>query len=151
MILFTCFYNLAVILSVTGRPLTALGFSLACIAGDALLNWLLVPRMGLTGAALATALTSLAGTAILALLVTVRFGGLLSIRTLVKLSAAAGLIFGLSALLDLEGPLLILEGVALFGVYIGSMVILKEVHREDLARLTALWPSSLRWPRREVW
>jgi len=151
MILFTCFYNLAVILSVTGRPLTALGFSLVCIAGDALLNWLLVPRMGLMGAALATALTSLAGTVALAALVTIRFGGLLSMRTLIKLVAAAGLIFALSTLLDLEGPLLVVEGVVLFGIYLGSVVILKEVHRGDLNRLTALWPSSLRWPRREVW
>jgi len=151
MILFTCFYNLAVILSVTGRPLSALGFSLACIGGDVVLNWLLVPRMGLTGAALATALTSLAGTVILAALVTARFGGLLSVRTLLKLLAAAGLVFGLSALLDLEGILLVVEGVVLFGVYIGSMIALKEVHREDFDRLSALWPSSLRWPRREVW
>jgi stage V sporulation protein B len=151
MILFTCFYNLAVILSVTGRPLTALGFSLACIGGDILLNWLLVPRMGMVGAALATALTSLAGAAILALLVTFRFGRVLSIQTLVKMAAAAGLIFGLSTLLPLEGFLLILKGGVLFAVYIGCMMALKEVHREDLNRLAALWPSSLRWPRREVW
>lgn len=151
MILFTCFYNLAVILSVTGRPLTALGFSLACITGDALLNWLLVPRMGMTGAALATAVTSLAGTVILGALVASRFGGLLSARSLLKLVAAAGLIFALSALMELEGFLLILEGVVLFAIFLGSMVVLKEVHRDDFARLTALWPSSLRWPRREVW
>jgi len=151
MILFTCFYNLAVILSVTGRLTTALGFSLACIGGDVVLNWLLIPQMGLMGAALATALTSLVGTVVLAWLVTVRFGGVLSIRTLIKLVAAAGLIYGLSALLDLEGLLFILEGVVLFAIYIGSMVILKEVRREDFNRLAALWPSSLRWPRREVW
>ncbi len=151
MVLFTCFYNLAVILSVTGKPLTALGFSLACIGADILLNWLLIPRMGMTGAALATALTSLAGTAILAALVTHRFGGLLSMRSLFKLTSAAGLIFLLSALLPGEGFLLILKGVVLFAVYIGGMMALKEVHREDLDRLAALWPSSLRWPRREVW
>ena len=151
MILFTGFYNLAVILSVTGRPLTALGFSLVCITGDVLLNWLLVPRMGMMGAALATALTSLVGVAVLAALVSSRFGSPLSAGTLIKLVAVAGLIFGLSTLLNLEGILLILEAVVLFAVFLGGMVILKEVHREDFARLSALWPTSLRWPRREVW
>ncbi len=151
MILFTCFYNLAVILSVTGRPLTALGLSLVFICGDGLLNWLLVPRMGMTGAALATLLTTLGGTLALVIVVTRRYGVLLPGWALIKMVAAAGLVFGLSALVPLDGFLLILEGLVLFAIFIAGMVALKEVHREDFDRLGALWPSFLRWPRREVW
>jgi stage V sporulation protein B len=151
MILFTCFYNLAVILSVTGRPLMALGCSLGFILGDGLLNWLLVPQVGMAGAALATSLTSLGGTVVLAVVVSRRFGALLSSGTLLKLALASGLVFGLSALVPLEGFLLILKGMVLFAIFVGSMVAWKEVHREDFDRLKSLWPSFLRWPRREVW
>jgi O-antigen/teichoic acid export membrane protein len=151
MILFTCYYNLAVILSVIGRPLAAVGFSLIFILGDGLLNWLLVPRMGTTGAALATLFTSVSGTVVLAVVVSRRFGTLLSRHTLFKLAVATGLVFWLSARMPWGGVLLILEGLVLLAIFMGIMVALREVQRKDFDRLKALWPSSLRWPRREVW
>jgi stage V sporulation protein B len=141
MILFTVFFTLAIILSAAGRPLTALLYSLALILVDAFLNGSLVPRMGLVGAALATTITGLLGTVILAILVFRQFQVLFQGRSLIKMILTAALIFSLSVLVPLEGSLFVLKCLFLFALYVGGLAVLREVGKEDFRRIRSLWPT----------
>jgi stage V sporulation protein B len=141
MILFTVFYTLATILSVAGRPMAALLFSLLLILVDVFLNWLLIPRLGLRGAALATTITGFTGLAILGSEVFRRFPAFIGIRSLAKMILTAALIFGLSILIPLQGFLFVLKVIFLFALYLGCLVLLKELGREDFRRIRGLWPS----------
>jgi stage V sporulation protein B len=141
MIFFTIFFTLAIILSVVGRPLAALLYSLFLILMAVLLNWTLVPRMELAGAALATTLTGVAGTAILGASVYRQFRVCIPGRSLAKMIFTAALIFGLSRCVPLEGILFLLKGLFLFALYLAVLVLLKEVGEEDFSRVKSLWPT----------
>jgi len=141
MILFTVFFTLALIISVAGKPLTALRYSLMLILVDVLLNRTLVPRAELLGAALATTITAFLGTALLGSLVFRQFQVLIPGKSLAKMLFIAALIFGLSVLVPLEGPFFVLKCLFLSALYMGSLVILGEVGQEDFRRIRGLWPS----------
>jgi stage V sporulation protein B len=141
MILYTVFYNLAVILSVAGRPVAALLYSLALAALGGLLCWMLVPVWGLAGAAAATTIVSLAGMVILGVLVQRQFGPLIEGRAMAKMVVVSAIIFGVSLLVPLGGVLFLFKSVVLFVLFVGGMVLVKEMGRGDLERLKALWPS----------
>ena len=141
MILFTIFYTLAIIVSVAGKPLTALLCSLTLILVDVILNWILVPRIELMGAAIATTITSLLGTVVLGTLVFRQFQVLIGGISLAKMVLIAALIFGLSALVPLEGSLFVLKCLFLFALYVGGLAILGEVGKEDFRRIRSLWPT----------
>jgi len=138
MILFTIFYTLAIIVSVAGKPLTALLCSLTLILVDVILNWILVPRIELMGAAIATTITSLLGTVVLGTLVFRQFQVLIGGISLAKMVLIAALIFGLSALVPLEGSLFVLKCLFLFALYVGGLAILGEVGKEDFRRIRSI-------------
>jgi hypothetical protein len=54
---------------------------------------------------------------------------------------AAAFIFGLSALVPLEGSLFVLKSLILFSLYVGCLIVLREVGEEDFRRLRSLWPT----------
>jgi len=141
MILFTVYTTLAMILSVAGRPVAVLGYSLFLILVDVLLNAILVPRIGLLGAALATTITGLLGVIILGGAVFRKFRVLIGWPSVVKMVCAAVMLFGLSRLIPLQGALFVLKGVFLFALYLGCLVLLKEVDQEDFRRIRDLWPA----------
>jgi stage V sporulation protein B len=140
MILFTVFTTLAMILSVAGKPSAVLGYSLFLILVDVLLNAALVPRMGLTGAALATTVTGLLGATVLASSVFRKFRVLIGWGSLTKMVSTAALVFGLSRLVPLQGALFVLKGLILFALYLGCLVLLREVGQEDFRRIRELLP-----------
>jgi O-antigen/teichoic acid export membrane protein len=141
MVLFTMFYNMAVIVSVAGRPYVAVLFSAMLIVIDVLFNWLLIPSMGLKGAALATTITGFLGMMILGSLVYRQFKVFLWSWSIIKMSATAALIFALSVLVPLEGVLLVVKSIVLFALFQGFMVLIGEVGKEDYRRLKNLVPS----------
>ncbi len=141
MILFTVFYTLASILSVVGKPLLALMVSLLLILMDVILNWLLVPRMGLPGAAAATCITGFAGMAVMAVIVFRQFPAFIGGRSLIKMVFMAALLFWVSTLIPLQGFLFILKVIFFFALYLGCLILLKELGREDFRRIRNLWPS----------
>jgi O-antigen/teichoic acid export membrane protein len=141
MILFTMFYNMAVMVSVAGRPYVAVLFSGMLIVIDVLFNWLLVPSMGLMGAALATTLTGFLGVVILGFLVYRQFKVFIWSWSIIKMLAVAVLIFVLSVLAPFEGLLLVVKSIVLFALFQGCMVLIGEVGKEDYRRLRDLCPS----------
>jgi O-antigen/teichoic acid export membrane protein len=141
MILFTIFYNMAVIVAVSGRPYTAVSYSALLIAADVVFNWLLIPRLGLRGAALATTLTGFLGVVILGTLVYRQFQVFLWSWSIVKMLAVGAVIFVASWLVPLEGFLLVAKCVILFALFQGGMVLVGELGKEDYRRLRDLIPS----------
>ncbi|MFC1683058.1 flippase [Candidatus Zixiibacteriota bacterium] len=142
MILFTVFYTLAVVLSVAGRPGTALVISLGLLLVDVILNLILVPRLELTGAALGTAVAALLGAVVLSAVIARQFRGLVGVWSLVKMILVAAILFGLSTMVPLGGVLFIAKGLILFALYVGGMVLLGELVGEDFSRIRSLWSSS---------
>ena len=115
-------------LGIAAVPLMALVVSPATAAGimlpplilmDVILNWLLVPRMGVPGAAVATCMTGFSGMAVMAVIVFRQFPAFIGGRSLLKMVFMAALLFWVSTLIPLQGFLFILKVNFFFALYLG--------------------------------
>jgi O-antigen/teichoic acid export membrane protein len=111
---------------------------------DVLLNLLLVPRFGLSGAAAATTLTSLAGMIAAALVVQKKFGVLMNGRSFLKILLSSLVFFIVPRLWPVSGWSLILYALGLFGFYLLLLILLKEISRDDLDLLRNLWTGMIK-------
>ena len=135
MILFTIFYNMAVIVAVAGRPYTAVIYSGMLIVVDVVFNWLLISSLGLRGAAIATTLTGFLGVIIMGTIVYRQFKVFLWSWSIVKMLAVGILIFILSWLVPFEGFFLVVKCIVLFALFQSGMVLVGELGKEDYRRL----------------
>ena len=112
--------------------------TMGLIVLDVILNLVFVPSLHLNGAALATALTSLVGAGIVGVMVYRRFKTLIPYRTVIRGVVAAGVVFAISSMYQVQGIMLILNYVFLFTLYLGGLVILKEVGAQDFEAVRGL-------------
>jgi O-antigen/teichoic acid export membrane protein len=103
------------------------------------LNLFLIPRFGLSGAAAATTLSSLAGMIGAALVVQKKFGALLSGPSFVKILLSSAVFIIIPRLWPASGWSLILYALALFGFYLLLLILLKEISRDDFNLFRNLW------------
>lgn len=131
----TLFVMLINILTGAGRP----GTSMLLAAGGLLVTsiscYLLVPAMGLNGAALATTLGGLLAMTVAGLLVYRRFHGLVSPLSALRILAASLVLYPLARLITLPTLLLPVLYVALFALYVLLLTLFGEVRREEWSRL----------------
>jgi stage V sporulation protein B len=140
----TFFSVLAAVINGSGKPKTSMALVFAVLPLDFLLNLLLVPRFGLSGAAAATTLTSLAGMIASALVVQRKFGVLMSGRSFLKILLSSFMFFIIPRLWPVYGWSLIPYALGLFGLYLFLLILLKEIGRDDLNLIRNLWTSMIK-------
>ncbi|MDD4939900.1 MAG: oligosaccharide flippase family protein [Candidatus Omnitrophica bacterium] len=94
---------------------------------DFVLNYLLVPRFNITGAALATTIAMGIGLLISGSYLLKRFNAFLPALSLFRILLACVAVFFLSGLFRVSGILLTVKLAALASVYLGILVLLKEL------------------------
>ena len=130
--LLTVFRLLATIMMGAGKPLVALGLALPTVGLDVALNVLLVPEYGLIGAAWATTISAIAGTLVGGAYVLARFNALVSLKSFVRICLASSAIYAIVHQVSVSLYFLPLLYVALFGVYLCLLVLMKEFTRADV-------------------
>ena len=140
----TFFSVLAAVINGSGKPKTSMALACAVLPLDVLLNLLLVPRFGLSGAAAATTLTGLAGMIAAALVVQKKFGVLMNGRSFLKILMSSLVFFVVPRLWPVSGWSLILYALGLFGFYLLLLILLKEISRDDLSLFRNLWTGMIK-------
>jgi O-antigen/teichoic acid export membrane protein len=125
-----------------GKPAAALIIALALIAMDIVLNILLIPEYGLTGAAWATTVTGFAGMCAAVVYVYRRFKALMSIRSLGRICLGAGIIYAIALQVSLQSLWLPLIYIGLFGIYCGILLLTNEFNKNDLATFKKIVPMD---------
>jgi stage V sporulation protein B len=140
----TFFSVLAAVINGSGKPKTSMALAAAVVSLDVLLNLLLVPRLGLSGAAAATTLSSLAGMIGAALVVQKKFGVLMNGPSCLKILLGSLAFFIIPRLWPASGWTLLLYAFGLFGFYLLLLILLKEISRDDLTLLRNLWMGMVK-------
>jgi stage V sporulation protein B len=125
-------YNLLVAAGDTKRPL--LGISLLTVMAG-LLNVILIPKYGMTGAAAAALVTSITGVLAGSVVCVRRFGALISLRTGIKIATAACATLAVARLVPLQGAALPALYVLLVLVYAATLIGLREITCHDVTRI----------------
>jgi O-antigen/teichoic acid export membrane protein len=132
----------AAALNARGEPFTS-GKSLLLVVPAALvLNALLVPSYGAVGAAAANAAVGAGAAVLLGVVVYRRFGPLVTFRTVGKTLTALGLMAGVASQFTLTGPVLGIVYLGCLALYAGTLILLGEVTRSELASVSFLAPSQ---------
>jgi O-antigen/teichoic acid export membrane protein len=138
------FLVLAHIIMGGGKPNVVFGIALPLVAMDIALNITLIPRYELMGAAWATTLTGLIGMVAVAIYVLRQFKALVSARSFIKICLASLAIYFIAYFITHQVSLspffLLLIYVGLFAVYLGLLLVMKELSREDLDTFKRIIP-----------
>jgi len=140
--LLTVFLVLSHMVMGSGRPGVVFVIASSLVAMDIALNVVLVPRHGLVGAAWATTLTGVIGTIAAAGYVLARFRALVGVRSVVKIGLASAAVYAVALRVSLSASFLPLVYVALFAVYFGLLVIMREFRREDVGIIKRMVPLA---------
>jgi len=135
----TFFSVLAAVINGSGRPKTSMALACAVLPLDFLLNLLLIPRLGLSGAAAATTISSLAGMIAAALVVHKEFGALMRRASFLKILSSSLVFLAIPRLFPVAGWSLFPYALGLFGIYLLLLILLKEITRDDLSLFRNLW------------
>jgi stage V sporulation protein B len=109
------------------------GVTLVANAG---LNAVLIPSRGLVGAAIGTTAAMLFGTVIASSYLLWRFGTLVPWLSIVRISAAAIMVYAASISVPAESRLLIVAKLSVLSLaYLAALVVSREIGKDDLAIL----------------
>lgn len=115
------------IISADGLPKNSFKIVAGVFAIDFVLNYLLIPKYNLTGAAVATTISMGLGATICLIYLKKRFDAFLPLSSLLKVIAASGIVYFLSYFIKLEGILLIAKLSLLSGFFLGIILLSKEI------------------------
>ena len=131
---FALFFVCATVITSSGRP----GHSAAMGAGMLVLsyglNYVFIPRYGMTGAAAASATAMGAGLCAAGIYLRARFGACLPFLSAARVGGAGAFLFVLSLLVPAAGIALVVKFAVLAAVYVGILAALRELGPADLER-----------------
>jgi stage V sporulation protein B len=138
--LMSIYFVLANIIMGAGKPLAALWITLPLVGVDIILNILLIPPLGLNGAAWATTITGFMGMSVSMVYVLVRLKALISLPSAVRISLASIAVYLIALQLPSSTGWLPVKYAGLILLYAGILWITKECGREDLSTVKRLLP-----------
>jgi polysaccharide transporter, PST family len=136
MLLFGVLYILTTVISASGRPSVSLAIGFVTLAANAALNWALIPRLGIRGAAMATTVSMLFGVVVAGGYVMSKFKAGMPLLSALRIAISAGVIYFASLLIVTHSKPLILAQLALLGLaYIAALLASRELSAKDLAAI----------------
>jgi O-antigen/teichoic acid export membrane protein len=115
-----------------GKPGVAVWIILPLVLMDILLNIYLIPRYGLTGAALATTSTGFVGMCAVAIYVYWKFKALVNALSALKIVLASVVIYLIAVSVSVPPAWLVLLYIGLAALYAVMLWVLREIQREDI-------------------
>lgn len=103
-----------------------------------ILNSFLIPQFGVLGAAISSTVTAAIGFLILAILCTRKLGSLVDPISATKIMATSALVLAIGKLLPVHGLQLVGLCFGLVSVYVGILLVLKEITLADLGKARSI-------------
>ena len=139
------FLMASTIIMAVGKPKITMGLAFLMVGIVVVLNYTLIPRLGLSGAALATLLAGFIGTSGGLAFIFRRFGRLMNLMSPVKIVGASVAISLPSVFLDIGGVWLLIYYGILIVLYGVVLALLKEVGAEEWSVLRGVFdPRAVR-------
>lgn len=133
MLAFGLIYVLTTIITASGRPAVSLLIGVVTLGASAALNALLIPRLGLTGAGLATTVAMFLGAGVGVVYLLARFGALIPPLALARIVVCAATVYALSlAYAPGTKVMIVLKLAALCVVYAVALIASREIGRAEL-------------------
>ncbi len=126
---------LVAIITGEGKPMYAASFSLAALITLIATSYVLIPQYGIQGAAIGSAIASLAGLVCGAVYVFFRFRTLTRAKSVLRITGASAVIFTIALLLPVSGILLLPFYVFLLMFYLLILYTLREINSDDKVRI----------------
>jgi O-antigen/teichoic acid export membrane protein len=142
MLVFSIYYLLSTALIGSGRPFLAAAIGAVTLTLDVALNALLIPRFGLVGAASATSGALVIGAIVSTAVVRSILGVCFPFVTLARVAIAAAATAAASSFWPVTGPIVLVKGGVLTALFGAVLVLLREVGRDDLDRLRAIFRAA---------
>lgn len=134
--LFLSMFTIAsTVITASGKPKVAMAFMLLVIPLDVLMNGILIPYYHLIGAALATTVSCFVGMAIALLYLAKEFDIHLDILSGVRIGCAGMVSYLIVDNISCGSSFLALKYLTALGVYIGLLIIQKEIRKGELRTL----------------
>lgn len=143
LLFFSLFIISANIISASGRPQISLRFGIITLLTAIGLNYLLIPKLHLVGAALATTFTLLGGLLICLSYIKRRFGVIMPGRSFLKISICGIVIYLISFSFEASRLFLLLKLAALAILYFLLLSFIKELKKEDIQRFKNAFGFSI--------
>lgn len=137
-VFFGILYINATIISGSGRPAHSFLLAFGTWVIDAILNYNLIPRYGMMGAAFSTTTAMLCGLAASALYVRLKFGTYLPLVSALRICAAGAAVGAISLMLPCAGLAILAKLAVLSLVYVTVLFLLRELGGDDIARVRTM-------------
>jgi O-antigen/teichoic acid export membrane protein len=133
MLAFGLVYVLTTIISASGRPRVSLIIGVVTLAASAALNAVLIPRLGLTGAGLATTLAMTVGATAAGGYLLRRFGAMIRPRSLARIVTVSVVIYALAlAYTPASKVMIVIKLAALCLAYVIGLMVSREIGIDEL-------------------
>jgi stage V sporulation protein B len=140
------FYSLLIasstIISGSGKPKISLAIILSALLISFGLNYMLVPRYGLIGAAIATSFTSLAALSVAVIYILKKFKAFIRIRSILNIFICGIVVYLIAKFIKAAGLMLLVEAVFLSFIYLLMLIITKELGKKELMGIKKLFKKS---------
>jgi O-antigen/teichoic acid export membrane protein len=130
--LFSMFLLLTTVIAASGNPRHTFFLGGICVVIDFVLNYILVPRLQLNGAAIASTLSMFVAVTLSSLYIKSRFHEVFPVRQLCVISAGGLLIGLISVLVPVTGLLLLFKYALLGLLYVFFLFLFRALDREDI-------------------
>ncbi len=137
----TLFQLIANILNGAGKPAISLRAAFIGILSSSISCYILIPKLGIRGAAYSTTFASIISVIISSFSLRKYFISLINIRSLINALIASIIIYFICSVLYFEGVGLIIFYVVLGSLYLGLLFMLREFSEYDINLFTTLIPK----------
>jgi stage V sporulation protein B len=131
----TIFYVMSFALNGAGKTKLVMNISIVGFIINAILNFILIKKYSVNGSAIATSITSFIITIWILYYLWKDYGALIKIKTIAKSFLAVVIMYAFSLLFSKGEIIFLLWSTILFGIYLLTLYILKEIKKEDLSLL----------------
>lgn len=135
----TIYYVFCFVMSGAGKVKKPMIMSLMGLALNAILNYVLIKRYGITGSAIATSITSAIITLFMLRHIRLDFGVQIRFKSFMKISLAGALMYMASRFFNRGELIFILWSIILFAFYLAVLYFLGEIKKEDMAFLKKMF------------
>jgi stage V sporulation protein B len=133
MMFFGALHVTTTMISASGRPVVSLAIGALTLTTSVALNALLIPRMGIAGAALGTTAAMAAGAAVGGVYLFAKFGALMPLKSAVRITLCAAIVYGATLIfVTASRVLIVIQLAAGVVLYFILLVLTGELGRDDL-------------------
>lgn len=132
---FTVFSVATTVINSSGRPGISLANGALVLGAQVMLAYVLIPKMGLEGAATATAISFTLGTTALGFYLYLTHGAFIPKLTVIRGLVAATASYGVGQVLNIGGFMFLAEAILCAIAFILALIVTGEISKTDLARV----------------